>query len=271
MVYNNYLLHWGSNYSTKLRRIVHGTFGHFFYYPDAGIGDFLSPPSRAIFQSWVDRSEQVRDATESALRAVINRDAPGYRAALEGLHPGAGEYGKSLLTIFLSKATNQLKLLKRSDFDTLSEQVRKRATTPHPFALSWGEEFGRRFTPAEAEILAQRFRKLDATLGPTRAIRAGFPVATDALHLQPHAGWCGLRIVHRGLVLTTLQIGQLTTRSRESSCYGLSQIGADLSVIRPRTTTVPVQDYSFTHPELPTRGRVRLMAVIALQTRRAWR
>ena len=164
VVYNNYLLHWGSNYSTKLRRIVHGTFGHFTYYPDAGIGDSLSPSSRATFRSWVNRSEQVRDATESALRAVINRDAPGFRAAIEDLHPGAGENGKSLLTIFLSKAANQLHLLKRPDFDTLTEQERKRAVTPHPFALCWGEDFGRRFTSEEADTIVQRFKNLDAKL-----------------------------------------------------------------------------------------------------------
>ena len=164
VVYNNYLLHWGSNYSTKLRRIVHATFGHFAYYPDAGIGNFLSPSSQSTFQVWVETSERVQDATEAALRSVINRDAPGYRAALEDLHPGAGKSGKSLLTIFLSKATNQLSVLKRPEFDTLPEQARKRAVTPHPFSLCWGEEFGRRFTPAEADILEKRFRKLDATL-----------------------------------------------------------------------------------------------------------
>ena len=164
VVYNNYLLHWGSNYSTKLRRIVHATFGHFAYYPDSGIGNFLSPSSQSTFQVWVETSERVQDATEAALRSVINRDAPGYRAALEDLHPGAGKSGKSLLTIFLSKATNQLSVLKRPEFDTLPEQARKRAVTPHPFSLCWGEEFGRRFTPAEADILEKRFRKLDATL-----------------------------------------------------------------------------------------------------------
>ena len=164
VVYNNYLLHWGSNYSTKLRRIVHATFGHFACYPDAGIGNFLSPSSQSTFQVWVETSERVQDATEAALRSVINRDAPGYRAALEDLHPGAGKSGKSLLTIFLSKATNQLSVLKRPEFDTLPEQARKRAVTPHPFSLCWGEEFGRRFTPAEADILEKRFRKLDATL-----------------------------------------------------------------------------------------------------------
>ncbi len=164
VVYNNYLLHWGSNYSTKLRRIVHGTFGHFTYYPDPGIGDFLSSAPQSTFQDWVERSERVRNATEAALRSVINRDAPGYRAALEDLHPGAGNSGKSLFTIFLSKATNQLQNLKRPDFDTLPEQVRKRAVTAHPFALCWGEEFGRRFTPAEAETLVQRFQKLDSRL-----------------------------------------------------------------------------------------------------------
>ncbi len=164
VVYNNYLLHWGSNYSTRLRRIVHSTFGHFAYYQDAGIANFLSPSSQSTFQGWVDRSEQVQDATEAALRSVINRDVPGYRAALEDLHPGAGKSGKSLLTIFLSKAVNQLQVLKRPEFDTLPEQARKRAVTPHPFSLCWGEGFGRRFTPAEADILVQRFRHLDARL-----------------------------------------------------------------------------------------------------------
>ena len=165
MVYNNYLLHWGSNYSTKLRRIVHGTFGQFCLLSGRGHRrNFLSPSSQSTFQSWVEQKRTGSGRDRSSAPLGHQSGCPGYRAALEDLHPGAGKSGKSLLTIFLSKATNQLSVLKRPEFDTLPEQARKRAVTPHPFSLCWGEEFGRRFTPAEADILAQRFRKLDATL-----------------------------------------------------------------------------------------------------------
>ena len=113
VVYNNYLLHWGSSYTTKIRRTIHG--GHAIYsrYEDLSFTEALSPSAREDFEGWARRNTNIEDITESALRAVINKDATDYHAQIEGLQPGAGEQGKMVLTIYLCKAAQHIYNLKR--------------------------------------------------------------------------------------------------------------------------------------------------------------
>ena len=164
VVYVNYLLHWGSNYSTRLRRTLHGGHSIFTCYPDLSFTRHLSPAARETFECWAQRSAKMQDLTESALRAVIDKDVGAYRAALEALQPGAGEKGTLVLTIYLSKAAYHLHILKGPSFDSLPEEVRRRASGPHSISLNWGREFANRFSQAEADILWQRFETLDARL-----------------------------------------------------------------------------------------------------------
>ncbi len=179
VVYINYLLHWGSNYSTKLRRTLHGGHSIFPYFPDLSFTRFLSPSARETFACWAQKSAKMQDLTEAALRAVINKDVNTYHAAVESLQPGAGEKGKLALAIYLSKAAYHIHILKRPDFDSpasrrLSERsgiqsnlpadVRRRATNSHSITLNWGPAFAVRFSQAEADILWQRFKTLDAKL-----------------------------------------------------------------------------------------------------------
>ena len=103
VVYINYMLHWGSNYSAGMRRTIHGGHSIFPYYPDISFTEFLSPGARAAFTQWDGKSAALQDATEVALRAALNGDAGAYFAALEALQPGAGEDGKMVLTIYLCK------------------------------------------------------------------------------------------------------------------------------------------------------------------------
>ena len=170
VVYTNFILHWGSNYSTKLRRTLHG--GHsIFTYGGlgewAGMGDlsftrFLSPAAQETFEGWTQRSTKMQDLTESALRAVINRDVNTYHAMLEALQPGVGEKGKTVLTIYLSKAAHHIhNTLKSTNFEGLSGDVRRYAANPHSISLNWGPAFANRFSQAEADILWQRFETLD--------------------------------------------------------------------------------------------------------------
>ena len=85
VIYINYLNHTGSNYTTKKRRTLHG--GHAIYgtYPETGFVESLAPWARERFESYAARGERMQDATEEALRAIIAKDEPAFRAALDDL------------------------------------------------------------------------------------------------------------------------------------------------------------------------------------------
>ena len=52
------ILHWGSNYSTKLRRTIHGGFSDFTHYPDLSYLEHLSPAAQTTFSRWDQHSHQ---------------------------------------------------------------------------------------------------------------------------------------------------------------------------------------------------------------------
>ena len=163
VVYSNFLLHTGSNYTTKKRRTLHGGHAIFGQYPDMGFADSLAPTAREKFESFARRGAEMKNASEAALRAVISKDAVGYREALETLQPGAGPHGKTVLTIYLAKAALHIRALKDPEFDVMPES-RRRAESTHEITLNWGPEFAERFTFEESKILWARFEPLDGML-----------------------------------------------------------------------------------------------------------
>ncbi len=176
VVYINYLLHWGSDYSAKMRRTIHGGHSIFPYYPDISFSAFLSPDARATFAHWHKKSAELQDWTESGLRAVIDGDVGAYLAALEAIQPGVGEDGKMVLSIYLSKAALHIQVVKHLDSAAdgdasssahlcgISEEYRRRAFQPHPLSINWGPRFAQRFTASEAVVLQRRFATLDTKL-----------------------------------------------------------------------------------------------------------
>ena len=199
VIYSNFLLHTGSNYTTKKRRTLHGGHAIFGQYPEMGFADSLAPAAREKFENFARRGEEMKDATELALRAVISRDAAGYRAALETLQPGAGPDGKTVLTIYLSKAALHIRALKDPGFDA-TEESRLRASSTHEITLNWGPDFADRFTFEESKTLWERFEPLDCMLqgdeemfepsfqsGPIRYYFSDLPDGVDAESFI--AGW----------------------------------------------------------------------------------
>ena len=173
VVYINYMLHWGSNYSPTTRRTIHGGHSIFPYYPDISFTEYLSPGARASFRQWDGRSAALQDLTEIALREALNGNVGAYNNALEALQPGVGEYGKMVLTIYLSKAVLHLQVVKHENGDTdagsdalegLTEDYRQRARSSHSISINWGPQFAERFTVKEAAALHRRFAILDGKL-----------------------------------------------------------------------------------------------------------
>ncbi len=162
-VYTHYLLHWGSNYTTKLRRTLHGGHVTLAEFGDLGFTEGLSPRGRATFEDWSRQGKAMQDATEATLRAVIAGDAAAYHAGLETLEPGIGEKGKTVFTIYLCKTAQQIKILQDPTFEA-HDLARSFAGIYHPLTLNWGPGFAERFTADEGDALWRRFAVLDAQL-----------------------------------------------------------------------------------------------------------
>ena len=112
LIYHHSMLHWGSSYTPKLRRTVHGGMAVHANPRDTGFTRHLSPSAAAAFESWTCLAAEQRDLTEQALRGVLDGDAAAFHAALERLHPGAGPAAKLALTACLGEAAQNVQLLK---------------------------------------------------------------------------------------------------------------------------------------------------------------
>jgi len=164
VVYILPILHWGSNYSPRTRRTIHGGFSEYTQYPSLRFTPFLSPAGQDAFARWERRSQDKQQQTEAALRAAIAGDGGAYVAALDQLHPGRGEKGRLLSTVFLSKQALVIRQKKHPEMDDIPQDLRNRLGGSHSITLNWGPAFADRFTSAEADTLWERFKKLDALL-----------------------------------------------------------------------------------------------------------
>ena len=69
-----------------------------------------------------------------------------------------------LSTVYLCKAALMIKLKKHPGLEGVPDEFRRRAQKPHPLTMNWGPEFANRFSMKEADVLWERFEKLDALL-----------------------------------------------------------------------------------------------------------
>ncbi len=155
------ILHWGSNYSTKMRRTIHGGFARLTHWESTSWIQHLSQPAQDTYSRWYKRSGTYLDYAVAALRAVIEKDVPAYHAALNTLHPGRGEKGIIKSTICLSKTARYIYNQQCRDLESLSPPELQCMEMVHPMTLQWGLALGKRFTPDEARLLWQRFKPVD--------------------------------------------------------------------------------------------------------------
>ena len=164
VVYILPILHWGSNYSTKMRRTIHGGYANHTQYQDLSYTRYLSPSDQALFDRWNRQSARMQDITASVFRAVINQDAAAFHEGLERLQPGSGDKGKLLLMVFLAKEAYFIHILKHPKDNDILPEMRHFATRGHPTTLNWGPAFADRFSRAESEILWRHFESIDVSL-----------------------------------------------------------------------------------------------------------
>ena len=183
VVYTNLILHQGSNYGTKLRRVIHGGFYSIGapIYPyshqsswsmDLRFTQYLSPAARSSFEYWAQLLAKQRDVIESVFRAIIDKNPEAFHKGLAILHPG--EKHRIVCLILISKLAYIMHKVYSSEDESLhpTERVKAIIDSQHSGKRNFHEDLTHRFTFPEIETLMQRFAPLEAQLqyyAPTKA------------------------------------------------------------------------------------------------------
>ena len=171
VMYINTILHWPSNYSTKLRRVVHlgyRTFGGQLFpyaqrfYWEPSFFEYLSSEARARFQEFNELATREDDRIAAFFRSLLDQDSDRFRKVLALLHPG--DTGRMVCVVLLSKLAARIGTLKRPEVAGLPVRERARAVGEETFSISSLDALARRFTAAETEVLGRRFAVLNARL-----------------------------------------------------------------------------------------------------------
>jgi hypothetical protein len=161
VVYTYLLLHWGSNYTRKLRRTIHPGYRPFGFaslpnvhwrHWEPGFFQYLSPEARRQLEKWDALFLNEMDQFAGIFRALIERDAGEFLSRLEHLHPSP--HARSVTLAMLNQVSLKLHRLKH---------------TGAPASAVWGNGrdmtwLGSHFTADETELIRQRFAALDARL-----------------------------------------------------------------------------------------------------------
>lgn len=161
VVYTHLLLHWGSNYTRKLRRAIHPGYRpigfssipnvHWRHW-EPGFYHYLTPETRTLFETWDSLFLKELGQFARVFHAMINRDSEAFYTEFGNVHPSPQE--KLVSLVMLSKLAGKLYRLK---------------TTPTPPGNLWGNSrdmayFGSLFTVEQAETLRDRFQRLEEQL-----------------------------------------------------------------------------------------------------------
>jgi ectoine hydroxylase-related dioxygenase (phytanoyl-CoA dioxygenase family) len=165
VVYTNLLLHWGSFYTPRrLRRTFHFGYRAFGgpmwpYFPlrywDLDFTRYLSATARSSFEQFSAWHAAELEDVAAALRAVVDRDAAVFDAALRTLHPG--ERGRMVAVLLLDRLAQRLGPYADPSFTSRSATEQARALGGDQVLLAQFQEVARHFTPAEVGILLERF------------------------------------------------------------------------------------------------------------------
>ena len=168
VVYTHLLLHWGSNYTRKLRRTIHPGFRPFNFaampnvhwrHWEPGFFHYLSPPARRQFEAWDQRFFAEIDRYAEIFRTIIDGEAAAFQTAFEQVHPSPNE---RLVTLAM---LNQLAL-------RLGASKRGEAASPC-FNERDDAYMDGLFTAPQSETLQRRFAALDERMRQPEARQQG--------------------------------------------------------------------------------------------------
>ena len=170
IVYAAYILHWGSPYTSRMRRVIHmgyydfdkiSSFGHQPHYNmDLAFTRNLSAETRAYFEQQVAWTIECRDLYERIFRTALERDGDAFAKQLAEAHPE--ESCRLVSVAHICRMAEKIQKLCGSQADQLSPEQRGAAEGGHSEEL-WSD-FKRRFTPSEADELGRRFAVMSARM-----------------------------------------------------------------------------------------------------------
>ena len=176
-MYTHLLLHWGSYYSSKMRRTLHPGYRPFGFaalpnvhwrHWEPGFYHHLSKTARKQFEAWDALFFQELDQIAAIFHIIINRDTDQFRVELVALHPSPHDQMVSI--VMLSKLAGKLYSLKHTSVTSASLWGNGRDIT----------YLGNHFTPEQVTELWQRFQPLDEKLKlPKEAYQPGFQRTSD--------------------------------------------------------------------------------------------
>tara|TARA_Y100000588_G_scaffold366229_1_gene431709 strand:- start:10066 stop:11280 length:1215 start_codon:yes stop_codon:yes gene_type:complete len=170
VVYSNLLLHWGSNYSTKLRRTIHLGYrsfegptlsyvGHNYWRDDV---TRLPGDVGRGFQKFVCLDNHRWDQIEVIFRAILDRDADRFQDALATLHPAGSSRMVSM--VLMCRLADKVQKLNRPDIRDLPFEARVEAAREHRLSFQPYEAFAERFTYTETDTIWSHFDRLATVL-----------------------------------------------------------------------------------------------------------
>ena len=172
IVYPNLMMHWGSTYTSRLRRTIHmgyRTFGasilpyvHQLEWHDTqNFMQYASDSVRAHFTEAEVHYDREREQLAAALRAAIVDDGQTFRTILAGLHPGTS--CRMVSVVLMCRIANKIIALHQPQIARMSVEERRSLVDGSPPAY-YAEDMAARFTAAEASTLARRFAELNRRL-----------------------------------------------------------------------------------------------------------
>ena len=161
VVYTHLLLHWGSNYTRKMRRTIHPGYRPFSFasmpnvhwrHWEPGFYHHLSEKTRAQFEAWDALFLGEVELHAQICRAIIDRNADAFAEAFDRRHPSPHERLVSLA--MLNNLSRRLDDWKQGKVAAASVCLNERDSI----------YFDSFFTAEDAQALRLRFAELDRRL-----------------------------------------------------------------------------------------------------------
>ena len=177
IVYPNLMMHWGSTYTSRLRRTIHMGYRSFGapilpyvhqleWHDTQNFMQYASDGVRAHFAAAEGHYDRERAQIAAALRTVIDNDEQGFRDALAGLHPG--EACRMVSVVLMCRIANKVIQLHQPEIAGMSVAERRPLIDGSPPAY-YAEDMARHFTRDEANVMQQRLAELNRRLDQDRA------------------------------------------------------------------------------------------------------
>ena len=176
VVYPNLMMHWGSNYTSRLRRTIHMGYRSFAgptlpyahqleWHERPGFLEYASEQALAHFETAAEHYDQEKRRIAAALRTIISGQEQAFRAALARLHPS--EAGRMVAVVLMCRIANKVIRLHRPQIARMSVAERRPLIDGSPPA-HYAEDMARRFSADEAGALQRRFAELNRRLEADR-------------------------------------------------------------------------------------------------------